>query len=410
MKLPRAAKILLTLVFVAVAAAFGTSAQFYNESLSSAFFAIALISVVIIQLRVGGFWPDVLGLLGLTALFAIIDFRFLHYTPHIMAWFSFVGLSSLLLLALRMVWAEGNRRTLLLLAFVPALLFVTSEWFASDMLELTEKLHPRTLDLYLYSFDGSLRVQFPFLMGQAYAMWPWFKIFGELFYVGLPIPIAMVYSGQLLRIQQRALSAMAAFLLTGPMGIIFYNIFPAMGPIHLLRQGFPWHPVDIEILRRVLLEPVAIHGPRNAIPSLHMGWVLLTWWYSRGLSWVERIITILFVLFTFCATMGTGEHYFIDLVVAYPFALMMMALCCWPPAWKDRNALTTLLFGLATVLLWLAALRYAVPFFWLSPIIPWLACAATVALTLWVKGRLERTSAPASAAIGAESEIPVLSA
>lgn len=410
MKLPRAAKILLTLVFVSVAAAFGTSAQFYNESLSSAFFAIALISVVIIQLRVGGFWPDVLGLVGLTALLAVIDFRFLHYTPHIMAWFSFVGLSSLLLLAVRMVWAEGNRRTLLLLAFVPALLFVTSEWFASDMLDLTEKLHPRTLDLFLYSFDGSLRVQFPFLMGQAFAMWPWFKISGELFYVGLPIPIAMVYSGQLLRIQQRALSAMAAFLLTGPMGIIFYNIFPAMGPIHLLRQGFPWHPVDIEILRRVLLEPVAIHGPRNAIPSLHMGWVLLTWWYSRGLSWVERIITILFVLFTFCATMGTGEHYLIDLVVAYPFALMMMALCCWPPAWKDRNALTTLLFGLATVLLWLAALRYALPFFWLSPILPWLACAVTVALTLWVKGRLERASAPASAAIGAESEIPALSA
>jgi hypothetical protein len=392
MKLPQAVKIILSIVLTAIAAGFGTSSQFYNESLSSAFFAIALISVVIIQLRVCGLWPDALALIALTAVFAIVDFRFLHYTRHIMAWFSFVGLSGMLLLALRTVWAEAERRKLLLFAFFPSLLFVTSEWFASNMLDLTEKLHPRTLDLYLYYFDGSLGVQLPFLMGQAFAMWPWFKIFGELFYVGLPVPIALVYSGQLLRVKERALPAMAAFLLTGPVGIIFYNIFPAMGPVHVLRQGFPWHPIDLDILRRVVLEPVALRGPRNAIPSLHMGWVLLTWWYSRGLSWLERIITLLFVLFTFCATIGTGEHYFIDLVVAYPFALLMMALCSWPPAWKNRASLAALAFGLMTILIWFTALRYAPHFFWLSPLIPWVACAATVGLTLWVKDRFDRAA------------------
>ena len=394
MKLPRAAQVLLTIVCVAVAAGFGTSSQFYAESLSSAFFAIALVSVVIIQLRISGLWPDGLALVGLTTLLAIVDFRFLHYTPHFMAWFSFFGLNSLLLLALRAIWSEGDRRKLLIFAFVPSLLFVTSEWFASNMLELTEKLHPKTLDLYLYYFDGSLRVQFPFLMGQAFALWPWFKIAGELFYVGLPIPIALVYSGQLLRGRERAISAMAAFLFTGPVGIIFYNIFPAMGPVHLLRAGFPWHPLDIAILRRVVLEPVALRGPRNAIPSLHMGWVLLCWWYSRGLSWWERGITILFLLFTFCATMGTGEHYFIDLVLAYPFALFMQALCAWPPAWKNNGGVSALLFGVLTVLAWFAALRFAPNFFWISPIIPWLACAATVGVTIWIKGRFERSMAP----------------
>jgi hypothetical protein len=394
MKFPRAAQILLTIVCVAIAASFGTSSQFYSESLSSAFFAIALISVVIIQLRVCGLWPDALVLVGLTTLLAIIDFRFLHYTPHFMAWFSFFGLNSLLLLALRAIWSEGERRKLFLFAFVPSLLFVTSEWFASNMLDLTEKLHPRTLDLFLYSFDGSLHVQLPFLMGQAFATWPWFKIAGELFYVGLPIPIALVYSGQLLRVRERAIPAMAAFLLTGPIGILFYNIFPALGPIHLVRGAFPWPPLDLDMLRRVALEPVALRGPRNAIPSLHMGWVLLCWWYSRGLSWWERTITILFVSFTFCATMGTGEHYFIDLVVAFPFALLMQALCAWPPAWKNRAHLSAFLFGLLAVLAWLAALRFAPHFFWISPAIPWTACAATVALTLWFHQRFDRSPAP----------------
>lgn len=404
MKLPRAPQIVLSVVLIAVAAGFGTSARFYNESLSSAFFAIALISVVIIQLRVCGLWPDGLILIGLTALLALIDFRGLHYTPHFMAWFSFFGLNSLLMLSLRVVWSEGDRRKLLLFAFFPSLLFVTSEWFASNMLDLTETLHPKTVDLYLYSFDGSLGVQLPFLMGQAFALWPYLKIAGELFYVGLPIPIALVYSGQLLRVRERAIPAMAAFLLTGPVGILFYNLFPAMGPIHLLRAGFPWHPLDMELLRKVVLEPVALHGPRNAIPSLHMGWVLLCWWYSRGLSWWERTITILFVLFTFCATMGTGEHYFIDLVVAYPFALFMQALCSWPPAWKNRTGLLTLLFALATVLAWLAALRFAPHFFWISPGIPWAACAVTVVLTFLVRERFDRTSFTAPAVKSAWSK------
>jgi hypothetical protein len=393
MRLPRAAQILLTIVLVAIAAGFGTSSEFYSGSLSSAFFAVALASVIIIQLRVGGLWPDGLALLACTALLALVDFGLLHYKPHFMACFSFAGLSALLLLALRSIWSEGDRRQLLIFAFIPSLLFVTSEWFASNMLDLTERLHPRTLDLFLYSFDGSLRVQLSFLMGQAFALWPSFKIAGELFYLALPIPIAVVYSGQLLRVRQGAISAMAAFLFTGPIGILFYNIFPAMGPIHLVRQSFPWHPFDADMFRRVLLEPLAIHGPRNAIPSLHMGWVLLTWWYSRGLSLFERAITMAFVFFTFCATMGIGEHYFIDLVLAYPFALFMTALCTWPPAWKRPALQQALFYGLGAILLWFAALRYAPHFFWLSPIIPWTACAVTVALTIWLRFRLVRSEA-----------------
>ncbi len=399
MKLPLAVQIFLTVAGVAIAAAFGVSSQFYSESLSSAFFAIALASVVIIQLRVCGLWPDALILIGATALLAIVDFRFLHYAPHITAWFSFFGLNALLLLFLRAVWSKGENRKLLLLAFVPSLLFVTSEWFASNMLGLTEKLHPRVLDLYLYSFDGSLHVQLAFLMGQAFWMWPGFKIAGELFYVGLPIPIALIYSGQLLRARERALPTMAAFLLTGPVGIFFYNLFPALGPVHLFsRADFPWHPLSTSMFRRLLLEPVAIHGARNAIPSLHMAWVLLAWWYSRGLSWWERTIAMLFVLFTFCATLGTGEHYFVDLVVAFPFALFMEALSAWPPAWKNRAHFSALLFGLLTVLAWFAALRFAPHFFWLSPVIPWAACAATVFLTIWFKELFERSTAPPAVA------------
>lgn len=393
MKLPRTSKILLSIILFAAAGAFGTSKQIYSGALAGGFFAIALFSVAIIHLRVCKFWPDGPALLGWTGLLALVDFRLLSFPHHIMAWFSFLGLGSLLLLALRSLWSNGDRQKLLLSAFVPAFLFVASEWFASDLLAVTARLHPKTLDLFLYSFDGTLHVQLSFLMGQAFAMWPLFKIIGFFFYIGLPIPIAMVYSGQLVRVREKAFPAMAAFLLTGPIGVVFYNLFPAAGPIALVPLDFPWHPLPTEMARRLFLEPVAIHGARNAIPSLHMAWVLLAWWFSRGLSRLERGIALLFVVWTFCATMGLGEHYFIDLVLACPFALFMAALCTWPPVWKRRTSRDSLFFGLLATLLWFAGLRFGTHFFWISPILPWALCVLTVGCTVWLRRRLEAADA-----------------
>ena len=67
------------------------------------------------------------------------------------------------ILGVRAVWAEGAFRKLLALGFVPALLLVG----ASNLLEWTATAHPKVLDLYLYSFDASLRLQFPFIVRAA---------------------------------------------------------------------------------------------------------------------------------------------------------------------------------------------------------------------------------------------------
>src|SRR5208282_6913277 len=115
-----------------------------------------------------------------------------------MAAFSFLGLSSLAVLGTRTIWARerypGNQdlgdqdpgrldRTLLLYAFLPAVLFVASEYMASTLLDYTEALHPKTFDLYLYSFDCSLRAQFSFMIGQIFARHLWFRFAGLLFYI-----------------------------------------------------------------------------------------------------------------------------------------------------------------------------------------------------------------------------------
>ncbi len=387
----RVARIILTLLLILGGAMLAFSARFYNEALVDGFFAFALASVLIIHLTIRPKWPDVLLIVAITIALGGVDFRLLHYAPKSMAWLSFVGLSSFLVLAVRTVWAkEAGASKALLCAWVPAALFVISDYFASTMLEWTSAAHPKTLDLYLLSFDYSLRVQIVFIAGRIYRSHPWLHNASLLVYVGLAIPISLVYAGLLVRFRRKAFPAMLAFLITGPLGILFYNLFPACGPHALFQQGFPFHPFPMAAAPRLHLESMVVAGPRNAIPSLHMAWVLLAWWYSRGLSWLERLIVLTFLVFTAFATLGTGEHWFVDLIVAFPFALLIQAIAAYPLSWKNGRRAAAFLFGLLCTLSWLIMLRYGASFFWTSALVPWALAAATVALTMVRHAKLDR--------------------
>jgi len=125
------------------------------------------------------------------------------------------------------------------------------------------------------------------------------------------------------------------------------------------------------------------------MPSLHAAWAYLVFWYARRLSVLERAMAVVVVVFTLLATLGTGEHYFIDLVVAVPYTLFILALTnslAYRTVW---TFLTPLLVGLGTTLAWLVALRFFLRFFWLTPILPWGACVITLALSVWAGRRLQ---------------------
>jgi PAP2 superfamily len=389
MKLPMITKIVATFALLGLAVWLGTSEHFYKSALLSLFFGVTLASVVLIHFRVRPSWPDALCVIGGAALFTVIDFGFLHFAPSLAGIASYLGISSLSILGLRAIWSEGAEQEQMALAFVPALLFVTSDWGSTILLGWTEKANPRVLDLYLFSFDSSLRVQIAFLTGQAYALWPWFRSAGMIFYIGLPMVIGLVYAGQLLHDRTRAVSAMIAFLITGPVGVVFYNLFPAVGPIHIFLGQFPWKPIPAEQVTRLLVEPIAVAGLRNCMPSLHMTWVLLAWWYSRGLSIWERGIAMAFVVFTIFATMGIGEHYSIDLVVAFPFAVFLQGLCALGLRWNDRARAAAVVYGFLLTIGWIGALRFALKVFWISPVLPWAGCILTVASAVFVQRWLE---------------------
>jgi len=394
---------LLSFALLALSVLLGVNWNFYATTFTSPFFAVALVSVCIFHFSIRRALGDILGVLGTAAFLSYVDFEILHYPARNVAWLSFLGLGSFVVLVFRLIWEPKASRKLLALALIPSLLFMSSDWAAYYFLNWTEKLHPRVLDLNLYAFDATLRVQLPFLIGQWFQQLPWFRSISFFFYIGLPIIIAVVYTGLLARSTRRSLAAMAGFLITGPVGILFYNLFPAMGPIYIFQETFPWQPLTFAQVQKLLVEPLLIPGVRNAIPSLHMAWVILAWWFARGLSLGRRILVALFLFFTFLSTMGLGEHYFVDLVAAVPFALFIKSLCTFELPWTNRNRLLGVFSGLGVVGAWFLLLRFAPKAFLFSALPPWGLIAFTTAICIYLENRLEQ-EAPSSSGAAIEND------
>jgi hypothetical protein len=385
-----AIKLGLTAALFAAILALALNRDFYSDSMTSAFLSLALASALIILVMIRRSWFDLIWVLTGSLFLAVLDYRVMEFKPVFMAGFSFAGLAALAVLGTHTIWAEGDERKLLLYGFLPAVLFVGSEYMASTLLDITETLHPKTFDLFLYSFDCSLRVQFSFLMGQLFWTWLWVRFVCLVIYIALPLPLALVYAAQLRRKRENALAVMLAFLVTGPVGVLFYNMLPACGPVHAFPAAFPFHPPSIADVMHMNVITIPLKGARNAIPSLHMAWVLLVWWNSKGLSRWIRAIALLFVVLTTMATLGTGEHYFIDLVVAFPFSLMVQALCQYSLPFSNGARKTAFLFGTFVTLIWLALLSFTTSIFWVSPILPWTMVIATVAPSILFWNRLMR--------------------
>jgi hypothetical protein len=95
----------------------------------------------------------------------------------------------------------------------------------------------------------------------------------------------------------------------------FYVLFPASGPVY----AFPNFP-DVY---RGGAGVIHIAAAPNCIPSLHLSIALLAFTYLK--KW--RALVGIHVLLTAIATLGLGEHYLIDLVLAVPFTWVLVELC-----------------------------------------------------------------------------------
>ena len=381
--LHRTIRILLTIVVLAAAIFLACNRTIFVMEFIFPMFTLTLAAMLIVHFSVRPIREDAVFVVCLTLLHAAVAYLFLDLPYNSLHWPAFAGFSSFWVLCVRTIWAKRMQQKQLAFATVSALLLLTVEWGATIVLKWNETLHPKPLDLLLYSFDGSLGTQFSFLMGRAFLKW---RLFGEVsvkFYEALPVALTLICARHIAARSSKALSAVTALICTGPIGVVFYNLFPALGPRHIAQLEFPFHILTHTQILNLALVEISAPGPRNAIPSLHMAWVLLIWWYSRGLSPWTRAIAFLFLVFTAAATLGTGEHYFVDLVVAFPFAVFIESLCSFDLPLLNRQRIIALSWGLGATLAWLALLRFDTPIFWISPVVPWTLVVGTI-LVSWI--------------------------
>jgi hypothetical protein len=383
-RLPWFATGLLTIVVLALP----VSRSFYDETAKDLFFSITLASVAIVFVHVRPLWEG-LQLILAACLLVLLQIFALKVSLSAMPALALLGVASLGFLGFRRIWSVGEERRLMHYAFVPPLLFVLLGYASSALLEMTGRLHPATFDLFLYNFDASLGLQPSSEVGQWMLRSRWLTRFALLFYFALPIPVMLIYAKQLVRRRGGAMATFLGFFVVGPVGVIFYNLLPACGPIYLLGSKFPFEPLSNQQVKEMLIHPVLISGARNAFPSLHVAWVLLAWWYAAGLSHWTKLFVLVFVAGTVFATLGLGEHYFIDLVAAFPFALMIQAVCALQIPWLDRRRLAPLLSGALLILGWIVLLRFGLRITWVSSLVPWTLIGCTIVSCLALEPSLQ---------------------
>jgi hypothetical protein len=272
---------------------------------------------------------------------------------------AFLGLGSLASLALAALWSTPERRSANLDTCTTAALFPMFLITSGLALGMTTALHPKTFDLFLYAFDARLGMQPSFLVGRFFARFHAIRYGCYLGYEALPLAMAIAFAMERSRRARRSSSLMLAFMIAAVGGFVLYNLFPAVGPIHVFGKQFPNLPPPAGPAPFHL---VAIESaPRNAMPSVHIAMALLILWNSRLGPRVWRMVAAMLLGVTVLATLGFGEHYLVDLFVAVPFTLAAQGLATASLPWRTSERIAATAVGGALVAGWLMYLRMPTP-------------------------------------------------
>ncbi len=225
-------------IVVAVVLALTVSRGFADQIARDIFFSLTLAGCTIVFLSVRP-WREFPQAVGAGAVLAGLQMVVLKTPFRVLSVFAYLGLGSLLLLAIRRIWSRSEDRQLLQDATLPPLLFLILGYFGSGPLAMTARLHPTTLDTFLYSFEQSLGVQLSFKLGQVMLSSRLLtRVVLGAYYV-LPLVIMFTYARQLVRNRNLAMIAFLAFVIAGPLGVVFYNPIPAGGPGNLFGSKLP---------------------------------------------------------------------------------------------------------------------------------------------------------------------------
>jgi hypothetical protein len=135
----------------------------------------------------------------------------------------------------------------------------------------------------------------------------------------LPCTVMAVFSFCLWKLgTDEARHIAIAFVLNLVLALPIYLMFPVCGPAY----AFPGFPNQIP--GPMVPHAALISAPPNGVPSVHFSTALLVLWFARRWKW-GTILAGTHLALIALATLGLGEHYVLDLVIAVPY----IALVIW---------------------------------------------------------------------------------
>jgi hypothetical protein len=302
----------------------------------------------------------------------------------------FLGLGSLLLVTLQWFWAPKTAKRIPFaraseIVLIPALCLCSAV-----AVNLAIGLTPITYDRILYVFDAKFGGPPSWVIGQLLRAHPWLLKACGYVYNSLPLGLAACLAFQWRDRQNNTQIVVDLRWLSvalGIVGFLLYQVSPAAGPVYLFGKDFPFGVPNLAglAIQPAWLQPAA----RNGMPSLHVGWTLLLFWNMRRRSWWMGVIAATYLTLTALATLGFGEHYLADLMVAPALALAIQAACTRTNAGFRWVAMAT---GTALTLAWLIAFRTGAALRIPEGPATWSMALVSVALPAIAAWRLERAA------------------
>jgi PAP2 superfamily len=281
---------------------------------------------------------------------------------------AFLGIGSITVMAWQTIWSRPKDRRASHPALRDALVLPAFSLVAGLGMNWANGFPQHTYDHLLYAFDGTL---FGIPPGQTAAAlfrnFPWVGATASVAYQSLLIFPPLYRGWALHRGLKSGVNVIYAFVAAGVAGFILYQVCPAEGPVYSFGARFP---DPLPNWRDISLSPYLSAGVHNAIPSMHMTWALLILWSALELGPLALAVAGGLVGFTLLATLGSGEHYLVDLVVSVP-----LAFAVWNAFRRDKLRVA---LGLGLVCGWLAYLRTGA-FLACPAIVNWMFIAATLA-------------------------------
>jgi hypothetical protein len=216
------------------------------------------------------------------------------------------------------------------------------------------QLNP-TYDAAMFNFDQHLGLRVPVLLMMALERVPLLQAMVFLTYHNIPAVIGAFDIAH--RAASPRLSMTTAFLISGYIGYVCYHVLPVAGP-PFLDPGYMDRLFSDAVRLPVGHSILPPTDPRSSVPSLHSTW---GFFFLLNLAALRhpagRALFVALAIFTVVGALTAGMHWFLDVVIAVPFAVGLNALTGRFPSASGRRLYLPALGCGAIVAAWFILIR-----------------------------------------------------